>query len=552
MTTDPDRTPRADGASERPAPDEAGRAWRGYAFAVAASLATLAIRSAVTVAFGDRPLLILFVLPIILSAYVGGPGPGFTATVLTVVGVDLAFIPPLGSMEIAQGHDRVQWLMLALIGVLISALVGRLNLTKRRLQATVRRHDETRRALEFRDALLQETGAIAHVGGWEFDAATGRGAWTEEVARIHDLDPSAPSSMELGLSVYVGESRRRIEEAVRAAIDHGTPYDLELEMVSMKGARKWVRTIGHPVVENGRVTRVRGSFQNISEMKKAEARIRSLNADLDRRVDERTAELRAANRELDAFAYAVSHDLRAPLRALTGFSHALMEDHADRLPGEAKEFLRQISVAAHRMGELVDGLLKLSRATRGEVHRDPVDLSGLASRILGELAAAEPERRVETAVRPDLVARGDARMIEILLQNLLGNAWKYTARTAAARIEVGREEWRVAGGEGIGGASDARNGAGGEAPAPDTRHPTLFFVRDNGAGFDMRHAARLFAPFQRMHRQDEFPGIGIGLATVQRIVLRHGGTIEATGTPGQGATFRFTLEPTGGGSGRTA
>ncbi len=541
MTTDPDRTPRADGATERPTPDDAGRAWHGYAFAVAASLATLAARAAITVAFGDRPMLILFVLPIILSAYVGGPGPGFTATALTVVGVDLAFVPPVGSVGIAQGHDRVQWLMLALNGVLISALVGRLNLTRRRLQATVRRHDETRRALEFRDALLQETGAIAHVGGWEFDAATGRGTWTEEVARIHDLDPSAPSSMDLGLSVYAGESRRRIEEAVRAAIDHGTPYDLELEMVSLKGARKWVRTIGHPVVENGRVTRVRGSFQDVTEMKAAEARIRSLNADLERRVDERTAELRAANLELDAFAYAVSHDLRAPLRALTGFSQALMEDHGDRLAGDAKEYLRQISVAAHRMGDLVDGLLKLSRTTRGEVHRDPVDLSGMASRILGELAAAEPERRVETAVQPGLTARGDTRMIEVLLQNLLGNAWKYTAKTESARIEVGGDDGRW-----VEGAADVP-----PESTPSPLPPPAFFVRDNGAGFDMRHAARLFAPFQRMHRQDEFPGIGIGLATAQRIVLRHGGTIEATGTPGQGATFRFTLEPTGGAWGRT-
>ena len=551
MTRDPDSTPPADGASGGPPPVGARRAWPGYAFAVATSLATLGIRLGLAGLFGDRPLMILFILPVILSAAVGGLGPGLAATVLCALAVNVAFVPPVGSLGIAHDGDLLQWLLLILGGVLVSVLVGRLHQTRLRLQSALHRIEATREALEFREALLRETGAIAHVGGWEFDAATGRGTWTEEVARIHDLDPAAPSSMELGLSVYAGDSRRRIEEAVRAAIDRGTPYDLQLEMISARGVRKWVRTIGHPVIEDGRVTRVRGSFQDVTELKTAEAEIRSLNAGLERRVDERTAELRAANRELDAFAYAVSHDLRAPLRAMTGFSQALMEDHGDRLADDAKEHLRQISIAARRMGDLVDGLLKLSRTTRGEVHHDPVDLSATAGRILGELAAAEPGRRVETVVQPGLSVNGDARMIEVLLLNLLGNAWKYTAKTAAARIEVGREAWQGAGGGRSQGADASGSEDRGEAPSPGTRHPTLFFVRDNGAGFDMRHAARLFQPFQRMHRQDEFPGIGIGLATVQRIVLRHGGTIAATAAPGQGATFRFTLEPPGGAPGRT-
>jgi PAS domain S-box-containing protein len=246
----------------------------------------------------------------------------------------------------------------------------------------------------------------------------------------------------------------------------------------------------------------------------AAAEIRRLNANLERRVDERTAELSAANQELDAFAYAVTHDLRAPLRAMSGFSQALEEDFGDRLSGEAKTYLDQISLASRKMNELIDGILTLSRSTRGGMRRDPVDLSEMASRLLEQLAQAEPGRQVAVEVADGLLARGDARMLEAALANLLGNAWKYTARTAEARIRV---------------YAEARG---------DSR---WFCVADNGAGFDMAHAERLFKPFQRLHRQDEFPGIGIGLATVQRIIQRHGGRIEARGEPGKGAVFCFTL-----------
>jgi signal transduction histidine kinase/HAMP domain-containing protein len=245
----------------------------------------------------------------------------------------------------------------------------------------------------------------------------------------------------------------------------------------------------------------------------AKQEIHRLNADLERRVQERTAELQAANQELEGFAYAVSHDLRAPLRAMSGFSQALLEDHGGRLDGEARNYLDQITVASRKMGELIDGLLALSRNTRGELRHDTVDLSSLAGRLLAELAAAEPARRVTWEIQPGLAARGDARMIETLMRNLLGNAWKYTARTAAPVIRFHEEQ-------------------DGER---------FFCVSDNGAGFEMAHAGKLFQPFQRLHRQDEFPGIGIGLATVQRIVHRHGGTIRARGAPGEGATFAFTL-----------
>ncbi|MEI6389581.1 MAG: PAS domain S-box protein, partial [Verrucomicrobiota bacterium] len=271
----------------------------------------------------------------------------------------------------------------------------------------------------------------------------------------------------------------------------------------------------------------------LEQHKQAESEIRELNRSLEQRVVERTAELQAANQELDAFAYAVSHDLRQPLRAMNGFSQALVEDFGAALPGAAHEFLNHIIQASQRMGELIDGLLRLSRSTRGELRRDAVDISTLAARLLGELTAAEPERRVAWTVASGLTARGDEHMIEVVLANLLGNAWKYTARQPVAKIEVGVMDQCC---DGV--AAPAQN-----ANTPILHHSNtpVFFVRDNGAGFDMKHAAKLFQPFQRLHREDEFPGIGIGLATVQRIVYRHGGTIRATAAPGQGATFSFSL-----------
>jgi PAS domain S-box-containing protein len=254
--------------------------------------------------------------------------------------------------------------------------------------------------------------------------------------------------------------------------------------------------------------------EDITRYKQAEEDIRQLNASLEQRVTERTAELSAANRELDSFAYAVSHDLRAPLRAMTGFSQALKEDYGNHLQGDARTYLEQIELASGKMSELVDGLLVLSRSTRGELRHEPIDISALTTRLLEELKCNDPGRTIAWQVEPGMHATGDARMMEIVFSNLLSNAWKYTGKTRNPAI-------RVFSGE--------------------VDHTRCFSVADNGAGFDMAHANRLFQPFQRLHRQEEFPGIGIGLATVQRIVHRHGGEISGEGRTGSGSIFCFTL-----------
>lgn len=345
--------------------------------------------------------------------------------------------------------------------------------------------------------------------------------------------------------MYDAASKTLLEEKVALAIESGETQDYELLALRPDGGRVHVQARAVPRKdESGKVLGLYGTVQDITARKQAEAEIRELNRSLEQRVQERTAELRAANQELDSFAYAVSHDLRQPLRAMNGFSRALVEDCGATLPGEARTHLDEIILASRRMGELIDGLLRLSRSTRGELRRDAVDLSALAARILGELAAAEPDRRVPWTVAPGLTAQGDERMIEVVLSNLLDNAWKYTAKTPQPMIEFGTVAAELTRPN----PPEAESGSEKVKSEQNllTSAATVFFVRDNGAGFDLKHAARLFQPFQRLHREDEFPGLGIGLATVQRIVHRHGGTIRAIAAPGQGATFIFSLSASAG------
>jgi PAS domain S-box-containing protein len=309
---------------------------------------------------------------------------------------------------------------------------------------------------------------------------------------------------------YLDDAR----DVSQAVIGNGQIVEKEAVRCTKDGRPVDVSLIGYPIVVDQRLIGAYAIYRDITERKQAEEEIRKLNAELEQRVLERTLQLETTNKELEAFAYSISHDLRAPLRGIDGWSQALLEDYRDKLDEQGRQYIERVRSEAQRMGHLIEDMLRLSRLTRTEVIKEPVNLSALAQAIAERLQAAEPLRKVDFTIQPDLTAEGDAHLLEVMLTNLLGNAVKFTGKRVDAHIEFGGTE---------------------------LQGQRVFFVRDNGVGFDMAYAQKLFGAFQRMHKFSEFPGIGVGLATVQRIIQRHGGRVWAEAQVGRGATFYFTL-----------
>jgi len=320
--------------------------------------------------------------------------------------------------------------------------------------------------------------------------------------------------------------RSKLEEMQRATFN--IFEDINDEEERLKGIHRATLNILEDFnTEKSMLEKTQRASMNILEDFEAEKeKVEVINQALSAEVAERkqveeqlvrhTTKLAEVNKELEAFSYSVSHDLRAPLRSIGAFSQTLLEEAAQKLNAEEQEYLRRICAAAQQMGQLIDGLLDLSRLMRSALLIQPLDLSQLAQGIVKELQQAEPQRQVQFQIAPQLVAQGDPRLLLAVLQNLLSNAWKFSNKQPVAHIQF---------------------------DASDENGKTVFFVRDDGVGFDMAYADKLFGAFQRLHGIKEFPGTGIGLATVQRIIHRHGGRIWAEAAIGKGATFHFTLNP---------
>jgi PAS domain S-box-containing protein len=367
-------------------------------------------------------------------------------------------------------------------------------------------------ALRTSEDLLRQAQQLARLSAWQADLVSGRFQPLSGSHGLLGLEDKAYDSQDVVMLTHP-DDRSGMLQRWNAAIRSHEPYSHEYRVI-VRGAERWFTAKAEFQYDsNGAAVRALGVTRDITEEKLAQFEVQRLNASLEQRIQDRTRALRAAYEELESYSYAVAHDLRSPLRIINGFAQALQEE----LPAQGdanRGHLARIMAASKKMGELIDGLLKLSQYARGDVQRLPVNLSAFATRILEELTVSDTRRQVQWTVEPDLLVQADPALIEALMQNLLNNAWKYTASTPDAHIRVFSRE--------VDGMRE-------------------YCVGDNGAGFDMARADKLFQPFQRMHQPHEFAGLGIGLATSRRIVQRHGGVLRAHSAPGQGATFGFTL-----------
>jgi len=431
----------------------------------------------------------------------------------TIVTVILGYIATAGTF---RGHGPFVMANPDTSLFLLQDFVGVVALMSLLLAAEVDQRRLTEAGVHESDERLKLALSASHMGIWTMELK-------DQVRIISAPESDALLGLEAGefdgsekalFDMIHPEDRQTVRQAISRAIKIQGDYETEFRILPRDRATRWVLSRGSAYLDSRREpNRLVGVAIDITALKQAQEEVLRLNVELERRVADRTAQLEAISKELEAFSYSVSHDLRAPLRSIRGFSQVLLDRYASKLDARGAEFLRRAAESSQSMDTLIDDLLQLSKISRAELRPQPVDLSALAETVAAELGQAEPKRAVKFVIAPGLQASGEERLLRIVLENLLRNAWKFTVNQPRALIEFGHS----------------------------SGPPAAFFVRDNGAGFDMKYADRLFNAFQRLHSANEFPGRGIGLATVQRILNRHGGRAWAEGALQQGATFYFTL-----------
>ena len=440
-------------------------------------------------------------------------------------------------------------LMLSLISVFI--LRREVRRKTKSLQDEIVGHKRAAVALKNQQLLLSEMEKVSRVGGWEYIVETRKTSWTDGVFRIYGVQPTQfePSLVNQYLPFYSPTDQEKLDTAFDRALRFGEPYNIVLKFTSSDGTYKWLRTSGQAEFLDRAIVRVFGNVMDVTAQKQAVDDLRRLKDDLEIIILERTTELeekvqklhkselamlymvedlnqtnaelnmerqklQAANKELEAFSYSVSHDLRAPLRALDGFSRILQEDYGSLIDAEGNRLLQVIADNANKMGTLIDDLLSFSRLGRQEMKFSKIDMHAMADAVFRELVANPDKEHLTFLLSPIPGAFGDASLMRQVWVNLIGNALKFTAKKPSRLIEIG---------------------------CSIQHDENIYFVKDNGAGFNMNYANKLFGVFQRLHSQKDFIGTGIGLSIIQRIILRHNGRVWAEGQVDEGAVFYFAL-----------
>lgn len=474
---------------------------------------------------GNEVSLFLFYIPVVLAALLLGRRTLFFVALFAFFVVFLTpYLEATGQLLSGGPPVEPDWSLAAQFALVLGVALFFLDHIGTSLNRALR--DMARRELTLKREVTERQMAqqrltmalsVARMATFETDLSTQMVTGSEELERLYGLPATGGARPLSDYLELVHPQDRAVVLPLVPGGSSGPEGEVEFRIMRPDGAVVWLSSVSKAVPgADGSARRVVGIVMDTTQTKEAQLALENLNETLEERVAERTQRLQAANKELEAFAYSVSHDLRAPLRGLDGFSQLLLEEHASSLDEEALSYIRRIQAGANRMGELIDDLLQLSSIAGGEVVRRQVDLGAMATEIAAELNESNGGRRVDLFVDGPILTHGDPRLLRITLENVLSNAWKFMGDQEVPQVVFGTRRQGLT---------------------------KVYYVKDNGVGFDMAYASKLFTPFQRLQEAGRFEGSGIGLATVQRIVHRHGGEIWGDGRPGEGATFSFTLEP---------